>query len=74
MAQNRTFDPDCRYGHETMRGTPAKIIYRDLRGTQPLVVILTEETEDTVETYSPDGCFLFGSPDSMLNLRNREAP
>lgn len=65
------FNPDWPHGHETVSGHPATIIKRDLRGEYPLVVVVDNGDEEEVETYSEDGTYLFGSPDSGMNLRNK---
>ncbi len=70
----REFDIDWPHGHETMSGRSATIIKRDMRGLYPLAVVLEDDNEDTLETYFADGSYLFGAPDSLLNLRNRAKP
>lgn len=74
MSEDRKFDINWPHGHETMSGTPARIIARDLRGDYPLVVVLEEEYGDDVQTYLNNGQYAFGEPASSLNLRNRPAP
>ena len=68
------FDPDWPHGHVTRDGRKARIVCKDrVSRDEPLVVLVDENSCESVYSYYRSGTFLFGEV-SDYDLINAPAP